>query len=126
MGTTVKLFKKKPVVIAARQIPANGEVLAAWAVAEWITGHGWPWLLGDATRPETLTNANENGCGIWIDPADGMLMIRTLEGDMKVGLGDWVIRGVKGEFYPCKPDIFEQTYELITKQDLLDLTEGEH
>jgi hypothetical protein len=35
----------------------------------------------------------------------------TLEGDMRVSVGDWVIRGVQGEFYPCKPDIFEATYE---------------
>lgn len=39
------------------------------------------------------------------------LIIQTLEGDMKVVIGDWIIKGVKGEFYPCKPDIFEATYE---------------
>jgi hypothetical protein len=38
--------------------------------------------------------------------------IETLEGDMNVQVGDWVIKGVEGEYYPCKPDIFEQTYEL--------------
>jgi len=38
--------------------------------------------------------------------------IPTLEGTMKATVGDWIIKGVKGEFYPCKPDIFEQTYEL--------------
>ena len=37
--------------------------------------------------------------------------IPTLEGDMPVSPGDWIIKGVKGEFYPCKPDIFEVTYE---------------
>jgi hypothetical protein len=41
------------------------------------------------------------------------LRIYTLEGDMKADFGDWIIRGVKGEFYPCKPDIFEQTYEEV-------------
>lgn len=41
------------------------------------------------------------------------LVIPTLEGRMKVSVGDWVIRGVKGEFYPCKPDIFEATYEAV-------------
>lgn len=40
--------------------------------------------------------------------------IKTLEGDMKVQLGDYVIKGIKGEFYPCKPDIFEATYEKVT------------
>ena len=38
-------------------------------------------------------------------------MIATLEGDMKVSENDWVIRGVQGELYPCKPNIFEMTYE---------------
>jgi hypothetical protein len=42
---------------------------------------------------------------------DSALVIPTLEGRMRAEVGDWIIRGVKGEFYPCKPDIFEQTYE---------------
>lgn len=41
------------------------------------------------------------------------LMISTLEGDMKASIGDYVIKGVQGELYPCKPDIFEQTYEAL-------------
>lgn len=41
------------------------------------------------------------------------IYIKTLEGEMRVSPGDWVIRGVQGEFYPCKPDIFEQTYDEI-------------
>lgn len=40
-----------------------------------------------------------------------ILIIQTLEGDMVAGVGDWIIKGVKGEFYPCKADIFEATYE---------------
>ena len=43
----------------------------------------------------------------------GKLSIATLEGIMTVEVGDWIIKGVKGEFYPCKPDIFEQTYEEV-------------
>ncbi len=39
--------------------------------------------------------------------------IITLEGTMDANVGDWIIKGVKGEFYPCKPDIFEQTYEPV-------------
>lgn len=39
--------------------------------------------------------------------------IKTLEGDMEVKAGDWVITGVNGEKYPCKPDIFEKTYERV-------------
>jgi len=41
------------------------------------------------------------------------LLIRTLEGDMLAGPGDWIIKGVKGELYPCKPDIFAETYEPV-------------
>jgi len=41
------------------------------------------------------------------------LVIETLEGEMKAMRNDWIIKGVKGEFYPCKPDIFEATYELV-------------
>lgn len=47
---------------------------------------------------------------------DGMKMIffiETLEGPYQVKVGDWIIKGVKGEFYPCKPDIFEMTYEKV-------------
>ena len=48
---------------------------------------------------------------------DGILVgdeiyINTLEGTMKASIGDFIIKGIKGEFYPCKPDIFEATYEL--------------
>lgn len=46
-------------------------------------------------------------------PADGTMLIQTLEGVMQALPGDWIIRGVKGELYPCKPDIFEATYEAI-------------
>lgn len=42
-----------------------------------------------------------------------VIRIETLEGDMIVRPGDWVIKGVKGEFYPCKPDIFDATYEAV-------------
>ena len=41
------------------------------------------------------------------------ITISTLEGDMKASVGDYIIRGVNGEFYPCKPDIFEKTYEAL-------------
>lgn len=45
--------------------------------------------------------------------SDETYFIETLEGDHNVSVGDWIIKGVKGEFYPCKPDIFEQTYEEV-------------
>ncbi len=44
---------------------------------------------------------------------DGRLYINTLEGKLEVSVNDYIIKGIKGEFYPCKPDIFEMTYDLI-------------
>ena len=43
------------------------------------------------------------------------LVIHTLEGDMEASIGDYIIKGVNGEFYPCKPDIFAKTYEEVTE-----------
>ncbi len=42
---------------------------------------------------------------------DGQLLVATLEGPLRAAPGDWIIKGIKGEFYPCKPDIFAETYE---------------
>lgn len=47
-------------------------------------------------------------------PISQQLIIPTLEGDHHAEVGDWIIKGIKGEFYPCKPDIFEETYEKVT------------
>ena len=81
-------FRKKPVVIEAMQFTGgNPDEVAAWCggVIESASCHG-------------------EGPPYWI-------RIDTLEGDMRASIGDYVIRGVQGEFYPCKPDIFEATYE---------------
>ena len=51
--------------------------------------------------------------GYLFELGSGDLMIRTLEGDMRADDGDWIIKGIKGEFYPCKPDIFESSYEAV-------------
>jgi len=47
-----------------------------------------------------------------------VIVISTLEGDMTAELGDYIIKGVKGEFYPCKPDIFKATYEPVDAHDV--------
>ena len=80
-------YRKKPVVIVARQLDDNN----ASGLIRWI---------------------NENGHEAFIDP-DGFLQIKTLEGNHIANIGDWIIQGVKGEFYPCKPDIFQATYEKV-------------
>ena len=117
MSNIIKRYRKRPVTIEAVRfvVPATA---AEWDdVTCWITSHGYPWLIGDALHPETLRYTRDEDDneiperGLYIDPAYGFLMIRTLEGDMKVTPGDYIIRGVAGEFYPCKPDIFAETYE---------------
>jgi len=48
-----------------------------------------------------------------VELKDKVLKIQTLEGDMTAQIGDYIIKGIQGELYPCKPDIFKQTYELV-------------
>jgi hypothetical protein len=65
---------------------------------------------------ETLEAIQDLGLeSIRVSYKDGepVLIIETLEGEMIANVGDYIIRGIKGEFYPCKPDIFEQTYEPV-------------
>ena len=80
-------FRKKPVVVEAIQ---------------------WD---GDLSTVEKLMEGST--CeSVEQDLCDPALVIATLEGKMRAEVGDWIIRGVKGELYPCKPDIFAQTYEV--------------
>lgn len=46
---------------------------------------------------------------------NGELIVATLEGPLHASTGDWILKGVKGEFYPCKPDILEATYDIVTR-----------
>ena len=78
-------FRKKPVVIEAIEFDGTNESAA-----------------------EIYKMSMRN-----ISYLDGKLTIRTLEGDMTANVGDWIIKGVKGEVYPCKPDIFEATYDPV-------------
>jgi hypothetical protein len=84
-------YRKKPVVIEAVQW--SGDILDAEAILEFAAGDGAP----DAT----------------VGFQGNKLVIYTLEGVMSGDPGDWLIRGIKGELYPCKPDIFEATYEPV-------------
>jgi hypothetical protein len=61
----------------------------------------------------TVEEANRIGLEVTVTE----MGVRTLEGFMKASPGDWIITGVKGERYPCKPDIFEKTYELVSEVD---------
>jgi len=90
-------FRKRPVVIDAWRLTLDSLVpLPGW-VADALAK--WPGV---------------GGLKFKLDSPDGdCLRIATLEGMMTAQLGDWIIRGVKGELYPCKPDIFEMTYDLV-------------
>ena len=85
-------YRKKPVEVEAIQFTGDNAAM----LVEWI-GNGADWyqryLMGE---PETK-----------------VIEIPTLEGTMEAVEGDWIIQGVQGEFYPCKPDIFDQTYESV-------------
>lgn len=84
-------YRKKPVVIVAHQIGQDG----------------WPDEIWDGVnRNEIVLHLTRNGRAV-----SGFVEIKTLEGTMRGEIGDWIIRGVKGEFYSCKPDIFALTYE---------------
>ena len=67
---------------------------------------------GEYYVPGWAVEAHRDGVLYFKD--QGELYVKTLEGDMRVNVGDYIIQGVKGEIYPCKPDIFEQTYEGVT------------
>ena len=86
----VRRFRKKPVVIEAIQYqPHNNCVEIARFVG-----------LSEVQCLERST----------------LFIIPTLEGDMEASPGDWIIKGIAGEFYPCKPDIFENSYEEVADE----------
>lgn len=81
-------FRKKPVVIEAIQ------------------------FLDDAQRICEIQEFADKDIRVdYADKDNPVLKVETLEGTMTASVGDWIIKGVNGEFYPCKPDIFEKTYE---------------
>ena len=95
----MKQYRKKPVTIEAIQFDG----LNPTEIKDFV---------GENCEVEIYDNE--------VTPPVARVVIHTLEGDMEVSKGDYVIRGVKGEFYPCKPDIFEQTYESAETQKELE------
>jgi hypothetical protein len=98
--TGPKRYRKKPVEIEAAHFADLGRPglnqQEAREIAWWIAG-----------RPDDLGGGEEN----LPEYGSNYIVIETLEGAMTASLGDFIIQGVQGEFYPCKPDIFAQTYE---------------
>lgn len=90
----IKQFRKKPVVIEALEYTGDN-----WReVREWC---------GDYSNNRGVMRGHFEVGDI------PTVYIVTLEGEMKVSIGDYVIKGINGEFYPCKPDIFKKTYEEV-------------
>jgi|JI6StandDraft_1071083.scaffolds.fasta_scaffold758432_2 hypothetical protein len=81
-------FRKKPVLIEAKQF--DGTLAGAAKLTTWMDAFGASWR---------------------IDPVEVELYVVTLEGEMRVSSGDWLIQGVAEEFYPCRADIFWATYD---------------
>lgn len=84
-------YRKKPIVIEAIQFDASD------ATTHDNVCFGWPKADGDTTPHEL----------------DGKHWVSTLEGPLHVSEGDYIITGIKGEHYPCKPDIFEASYDAV-------------
>lgn len=92
MNSTVRTYRKRPVEIQAVQFTGTGE--SCTEVTE---------FLGGSYSGNQRWNSTTNTGGV----------ILTLEGEMAFRPGDWIVRGVKGEFYPVRADIFEATYEPV-------------
>lgn len=94
-------FRKKPVEIEAIQLTADDASI--YAILR---------FMGQKVRQD-YTHEQER----FLDYCDIVkregLIIHTLEGTMRADIGDWIIKGINGEFYPCKPDIFVKTYEPV-------------
>lgn len=96
-------FRKKPVVIEAARWDGTAE--GAGPIIDWI-------LTGDSTASYWCSDSTR--CAENAGDTPHTIAIQTLEGTMHATVGDWVIKGIQGEFYPCKGDIFEATYEPVT------------
>ena len=96
-------YRKKPIVVEAFQMTMERR----WDNSEWPA-----WLH------EAWNGDPGEGGAVWIDPHDpgrDSLVCGTLEGPHPITWGDFIIQGVQGELYPCKPDIFEATYEAVAE-----------
>lgn len=107
-------YKKKPVVIEARRW--NGTAISATGIINWALDDE----LSHSIRYHPAQDAYDDGeKGCPYTPA--YLAIDTLEGTMQASAGDFIIKGVNSEFYPCKPDIFEKTYERVKDDELVEV-----
>ena len=92
----MRIYRKKPVEIEGMLFTDIDSYLD---ICEWIDGHG---KEEDSNMAEDIVEYREP-----------IMLIKTLEGTHAANVGDYIIRGIKGEYYPCKPDIFDLTYEEV-------------
>lgn len=97
-------YRKRPVEIDAERW--DGSAAGAGPIIDWALTHGGTIRYHD----DVIDHGHDTQPGD-LPERDVFLAVDTLEGVMKARAGDWIIRGVRGEFYPCKPDIFAATYE---------------
>ena len=95
-------FRKKPVIIDAQRFVLTKDEKKKYSYTHTTFGDQ-KWIVN---------NVMLNGTTQYY------IMIDTLEGRMKCIEGDWIIRGLHGEYYPCKPDIFKKTYELVKEDEM--------
>ena len=103
-------FVKKPVQIEAVQFDGTAESGAA--IMAWANSFG----VEEVEYHPFLADHYQGDPKVYVAHPDPYMRIKTLEGVMTASPGDWIIRGVKGEFYPCKHDIFEATYDPIGRE----------
>jgi hypothetical protein len=94
--------RKKPIEVEA--IQAHVDPLTH----EFKPSESPPWLLEAVLNGVVFLDAPYRDGGVTKYPT-----IKTLEGNMRISDGDWIIRGVNGELYPCKPDIFDKSYDKV-------------
>ena len=97
-STAPAKYRKKPVVIEAMRFTKGSTPGLGMEIAAWCGGR-----FNTDVKPSDHTDVSYT------------ISIPTLEGVMTASEGDWIVRGVHGEFYPCKPDIFEATYEEVPR-----------
>lgn len=108
------LFQRGAVQIDARQL--SGRDPEYMEVCSWLAQNGYPWLLGDATKPETLVGpdgGDNKSPGIYINPADGMLHLRDGKRHWKADHGDWIVRAPDGKFSVMKTPALHALYTQV-------------
>lgn len=102
-------YRKKPVIIEAIQ----------WTGKIGINKNNLDEIIAFVGEDNMHTELDTCAYDAGVAPPVTMLYIHTLEGQMLAMPNDYIIKGIAGEFYPCKPDIFEQTYEIVDKKEVV-------